>query len=1213
MNLPALLHGLEEQTWRTKAGSAQILGAMAFCAPMQLAVLLPQFIPKLADGLADAHPKVVEFSESVLSRIGAVARNPEVRNLAPFLIAALKDPATRTSGALDALLATEFIHAVDTASLALLIPSLHRGLRSRSTVEKKKAAAIVGSICSHVSDPSDVVPYVDTLIMDLRVLLLDPIPEARRVSAKALGALSTNVGEGHLPDLLTWLKMSLGKSTLSSAERSGIAMGLAEISACLSAERLDTLLEEIIFTASWSKLPAASKEGAMFLAACLPVALHSSFESMIPSVLPIIIRGLADDSEVVREAAQLAGQSMVFAFGKSSTDLLLPSLLSGMNNGYWRIRTSSVELVGDLMMGLAGVPPVKMGILAGMVLSVQNVEDEEAEDDENAPEEESSEDGEDGDEMEVDLTPAYAVSPETVSRVLTETLGEKMKRVILSNIYICRNDVSQKVRVAAMQVWKKCVFNTPKTLRDTLPQTIDIIVESLGGVNEEKRSAASRTLGDLVSKLGDAVLLEVLPALQRGLSDEDQAVKRGSYEGLEELIRNATKEQIQNFSKQILATLDNAVSDSVEEVRSSSAEIFSLIVRSISMSEVERFINQLVTKVSSSDAEASAQRLHALDGLQKILQACGPKVVNHVVPKLTSERPLSLPNALTISVAIQASGEDFEQYLEQTVAALLYVCVKANAPEVNPVEIASPVIRAICASSEDMTNKLFFSVGNALMSAQMNSRIAGAVLLGAVCVSAPKIAEFKAQSILESMIRQFSDSKHDAVLAAADALVCFTTSVPVETTVSFIPMIRQNIRVAASSSISQSAKNSLVGLENMQGVAPFVPVITHGLLNGSPTDREQCALALAEIVALSTAAALKPFTIKFAGPVIRVMAERNPWQVKAAVLLAIDELLVTAGAGLKAFAPQLQSTLLKNLVDPSKLVRNRSKRGLGELCVILPRSGPLLKELVKLASLDENSVAAKVTVLQTLGLVLSRCSKVDDAVYEEILESALNSTRSVEQAEREACAAIYGGLSVHSSAQQLTSLVSSLLVLSENNETSTLHGVGQALHAVLFTATRKEINLESALLPQLVALAENMSRHDTAIIRGSAAKIASGVLVFSHFSEASMIDLVQRLITTDSSLDVIVCGIDACSPMVTEELKPKNMTTLFHTLLDLSLDERPEVQIGADYAMKEILVDGRTVRVTLYERVLKASDAKQAGYLKNYVQKLKALPDRDAE
>lgn len=151
--LPQLLKGLQDRSWRVKVASCEMLGTMAYCAPRQLAECLPQIVPKLSDALIDSHPKVVETAEASLYRIASVTKNPEVRDLAPFIMEALRNPAMKTSAALDAMMATEFTHIVDAASISLLIPVLHRGLRERSTEVKKKAALILGSMCSQIASP----------------------------------------------------------------------------------------------------------------------------------------------------------------------------------------------------------------------------------------------------------------------------------------------------------------------------------------------------------------------------------------------------------------------------------------------------------------------------------------------------------------------------------------------------------------------------------------------------------------------------------------------------------------------------------------------------------------------------------------------------------------------------------------------------------------------------------------------------------------------------------------------------------------------------------------------------------------------------------------------------------------------------------------------------------------------------------------------------
>ena len=89
----------------------------------------------------------------LLLQVGSVIRNAEVQALAPVLLSAIADPNTKAKAALDTLLNTIFVNTVDAASLALIVPVVHRGLRDRSGDAKKKAARIVGDMCVLINEP----------------------------------------------------------------------------------------------------------------------------------------------------------------------------------------------------------------------------------------------------------------------------------------------------------------------------------------------------------------------------------------------------------------------------------------------------------------------------------------------------------------------------------------------------------------------------------------------------------------------------------------------------------------------------------------------------------------------------------------------------------------------------------------------------------------------------------------------------------------------------------------------------------------------------------------------------------------------------------------------------------------------------------------------------------------------------------------------------
>lgn len=63
---------------------------------------------------------------------------------------------------------TTFINTVDAPSLALVVPIVHRALRERSAETKKKAAQIVGNMCSLVTEPKDMIPYIGLLLPEVK-------------------------------------------------------------------------------------------------------------------------------------------------------------------------------------------------------------------------------------------------------------------------------------------------------------------------------------------------------------------------------------------------------------------------------------------------------------------------------------------------------------------------------------------------------------------------------------------------------------------------------------------------------------------------------------------------------------------------------------------------------------------------------------------------------------------------------------------------------------------------------------------------------------------------------------------------------------------------------------------------------------------------------------------------------------------------------------
>ena len=212
--LPSLLKALESDSWRSKVGSVELLGSMAHCAPKQLSACLPQIVPYLIEVLADSHPKVAKAGRQALSQIGQVIRNPEIKSLTPYLLDGLADPARKISPALNELNSTRFVHHIDAASLALIMPIVQRAFNERSAEVRKLSAQIIGGMCSRnqaLCSGSDLAPYLNAIMPGLRLTLTDPVPDVRATAAKAIGNV-VSITPGDSPttrDLLPWLKCLL--------------------------------------------------------------------------------------------------------------------------------------------------------------------------------------------------------------------------------------------------------------------------------------------------------------------------------------------------------------------------------------------------------------------------------------------------------------------------------------------------------------------------------------------------------------------------------------------------------------------------------------------------------------------------------------------------------------------------------------------------------------------------------------------------------------------------------------------------------------------------------------------------------------------------------------------------------------------------------------------------------------------------------------------
>lgn len=115
-----------------------------------------------------------------------------------------------------------------------------------------------------------------------------------------------------------------------------------------------------------------------------------------------------------------------------------------------------------------------------------------------------------------------------------------------------------------------------------------------------------------------------------------------------------------------------------------------------------------------------------------------------------------------------------------------------------------------------------------------------------------------------------------------------------------------------------------------------------------------------------------PFLFSYS-PLIRILGDRFPWQVKSAILSTLTIIISKGGLALKPFLPQLQTTFVKCLQDNNRLVllsfrfavcsivlppltqnlnnrsvRTRAASALGKLSALSMRVDPLVSDLLSM-------------------------------------------------------------------------------------------------------------------------------------------------------------------------------------------------------------------------------------------------------------------------
>jgi hypothetical protein len=366
------------------------------------------------------------------------------------------------------------------------------------------------------------------------------------------------------------------------------------------------------------------------------------------------------------------------------------------------------------------------------------------------------------------------------------------------------------------------------------------------------------------------------------------------------------------------------------------------------------------------------------------------------------------------------------------------------------------------------------------------------------------------------------------------------------------------------------------------GLEPLVPIYQRGILYGTPNIREVSAAGLGEVIRLTSSKFLAgPLIVKMTGPLLRIVGDRNPANVKIAILKTLGLVLVKGGPALRAFVPQFQTTFVKALSDPSRQVRVEAIGALSLLMPLSTRVDPLIKELVT-GSLGKNltaeglaAAAVQTATLEALAAVLDKGGA--KAKLPASVPSALDASKELigapDEGIREAAAKVMGASCSLLGAEVTLKLIRDhILPASTSDSSADRHGSACAMRRILASSVGSELD---TVVDQLENTAKSFLNDDKSSVREAGCVALLAAVGRSPDPKASFkaneSQLVKILGNTSESIDLhraLARGICVALLMIDSS---ERVDTMGLSLIDACLKLATTGAQRVQYAYNDVL------------------------------------------
>jgi len=175
--------------WQSRALALKLIASFGDNAPMQLGNSLPDVVPQVTLSMSEPKKEVSAAAYEAMTNACNVIGNRDIEHMTSKIVRSISNP-EEVPEIMHSLAGVTFVQSVESPALAMVVPLLIRGLRSKVTATRRQSAVIIDNMSKLVDDPIDAEPFLPTLMPALQ-FAADAMsdPEARVVAERAYAQL----------------------------------------------------------------------------------------------------------------------------------------------------------------------------------------------------------------------------------------------------------------------------------------------------------------------------------------------------------------------------------------------------------------------------------------------------------------------------------------------------------------------------------------------------------------------------------------------------------------------------------------------------------------------------------------------------------------------------------------------------------------------------------------------------------------------------------------------------------------------------------------------------------------------------------------------------------------------------------------------------------------------------------------------------------------